>query len=151
MWKSYCSDVDGIAIKSNIERLKESIIGEQSDSFHNRPVKYIDIKTSEIYDANGINLFTFKRPHFSFENELRIILPFAYKNDIGNNQIDGEKVELIPFDHGKKVRISFDKLVEEIYVAPNAPEWFVELLNRLMGFTYKKPIIRSEINKNPSS
>jgi hypothetical protein len=52
MWKSYCSDVDGVAIKSNIERLKESIIGEASDSFHIRPVKYIDMKTAEIYDAN---------------------------------------------------------------------------------------------------
>lgn len=150
MWKSYCSDIDGVAIKSSIEGLKESLIGEESDSFHIRPVKYVDIETANIYDANGINLFTFKRPHFSFENELRVILPFAHTNDIRDNAVEESgAIELIPFDQGKKVKILFDKLVEEIYVAPNSPDWFVDLINRLMRFTYKKPVIRSEINKHP--
>jgi len=146
MWKNYCSEYEGVAIKSNIERLKSSIQGEDKDSFHIRPIKYRDIEKTEEYDANGINLFTFKKLEFSYENELRVILPFAHQNTISEEVIDEEGVELIPYEFGKYVSINFKNLVEEIYIAPLATSWFVELVETLVGLAYEIPILKSKIS-----
>ncbi|ULC59286.1 hypothetical protein MBM09_15430 [Flaviramulus sp. BrNp1-15] len=149
MWKSYCSTEEGIAIKSSIERIQNGIIGDEKDSFHIRPIKYLDVENSINYSTNIINFFTYKRPQFSFENELRIIIPYTHSNDIDKSKLDENDEELIPFEFGKKVKIDFKTLVEEIYISPNATEWFVELVKRIVRLSYNIPIKKSEINKKP--
>lgn len=150
MWKTYCPGTESVAIKSNTEKLKNSLWKYDQDSVHIRPVKYVDVEMEQEYHLNGINLFTFKRPQFSFENELRVIILLMNEPKILTNEYDNHKEYTMKLpEFGKRIHIDFDELVEEIYVSPFSPSWFVELVNRLVSLLFKIPIKQSSINKVP--
>lgn len=146
MWKLYSQSSEGIAIQSTYARLKESIdfksirdeeIGQFVDV---RPVKYIDYKkenTSLIPDR--ISAFLHKRKSFEHEKELRIL--------ISNKAAKTYRFEDV-FESGKTVKVKYDKLIENIYIAPTLPKWFEDLVRDVL----KKygleeiPIVRSTLD-----
>ncbi len=148
MWKSYCDDKEGIAIKTNIEKLKNSIVGDKNDIFEIRPVKYFDIENAKDISINAIDLFTRKRLHFEYEKELRIILPFAHKNKDEKKELTEKGNILVPYEYGKKVFVNLNELISEVYIAPNANTWFVEMIEKIMKVTFDKPVKKSEISKS---
>jgi hypothetical protein len=148
MWDTYCPGNEGVAIKSTIERLKGALWKFDEDRVNIRSVEYIDIENIKKYNLNGIELFTFKRPQFSYENEIRIIImAIGEKESLSFDFNKNKQKKINPPMAGVYVPIDFKILVDQIYVSPNATIWFENLVKRLVGLMYDKKIIRSQVGK----
>lgn len=116
MWKSYSSVKNGIAIKSTVANLRNCYSG--TDTIYIAPVQYIDETTDSSQPAGAIlNTLWFsitKRNVFIQENELRLVY---------QSQSDLDEYEL-PID--------YKRLIQGIYIAPNAEPWFIGLIKKLL-------------------
>ena len=129
MWKLYSSYMDNaIAIKTTYSSLYKAL-GKNPSIYIGR-VKYID------YSKNyaGVNdSFWRKRKSFSYENEVRAII----------------------HDHeckarGKIIECDLDTLIEELYVSPSAPTWFVSLINDVNNkYGLDVEVSPSNLNEQP--
>lgn len=119
MWKLYSENGKGIAIKTSIESLKNSIETVEQDLLvHIGRVKYLDFYDENITPkdcvADGHLSPLLKRASFSHENEIRLFtVP----------EIEYESLrEFEPA--AKSVKININKLIENIYISPYAGEPF---------------------------
>lgn len=167
MWKIYSSNT-GIAIKTDLSKLKEALSIENSKIFEIAKVEYIDYKNDKILQdphyifeiLNKIQtskteqekyailnetfpffvpLLIHKRNAYEYENELRVLTRIIYNN--GENI--GNKV-------GEKCFVNINSLIDEIWISPYAPDWFVTTLRNLLKSKYgiNKPIYKSDLNIN---
>jgi len=140
MWKLYLKSDEGIAIQSTYKKLKKSLIDEES--IYVGVVKYIDYE-SELIDAG--NLFTpflHKRKSFEHEREVRCI---TAKWPPGPDTFSTDSI-----DSGLYIRIDIETLVEKIYIAPSAPDWFTELIKAVVNqYGYSFLIAQSKLDEQP--
>ena len=133
MWKLYLSrNEEGVAIQSTFKKLKSSFVCEE-DVFVGT-VKYIDYETDYIEGDNPNLLapFMHKRISFSHEREVRAL------------------VSVTPEEHGKLLKVDLDALVERIYVAPNAADWFKELVKEVISIYGEKfEVVDSSLSNRP--
>ncbi|WP_339868702.1 hypothetical protein [Pseudohongiella nitratireducens] len=108
MWRLYSSFLDNaLAIRTSYKSLYRSL-GKNPDISIGR-VKYIDFNQS----FAGVNdSFWRKRISFEHEKEVRALI-HDYKNT----------------EAGKLVKCDLTELIEEIFLSPAAPSWFVNLVN----------------------
>jgi len=128
MWKLYGRSNEGICIQSTYSKLKRCFVAEER--VFAGIVKYIDYETEHIRD--GLNLFSpfmHKRISFAHEREVRAVILRHPKSEDDANTLD-LSVETI--EHGTLVEVDLDVLVERIYVAPDAPAWFKELVGSVL-------------------
>ena len=111
MWKLYSGDT-GVAIKSNIDRLKKALRKEEKNLYIAN-VEYIDYKKDFLPEGNLFYLSMFKRKSFESENELRVI--YADFDDLNN----------LNTDKGVYIECDLEQLLEEIYISPYAPAYLV--------------------------
>lgn len=140
MWKLYLKSSEGIAIQSTYSRYKKSIIDDEK--VYIGQVTYIDYDKDGI-DANNIfSPFVHKRKSFEHEREVRgLIAKWPLDRE---NSLDFSKETI---QHGIEIKIDIETLIEKIYVAPNAPSWFTELVdNVIKRYGYKFEIIQSQLN-----
>lgn len=149
MWNLYLKSVEGIAIKTTSGNLKKAF-EECEEPILMSEVKYWDYesKDSELlyeetkneFGGSTINSVIFKRKSFMHENELRLIY----------NTFSFEDMETPPTDFGKSINCNLDYLIDEIVVAPYAPDWFFELVKEV-GTKYgmEKKIERSTLYRLP--
>src|SRR6478672_4643739 len=138
MWKIYQSgEPQGIAVRSTYRRLSESITDERGVQIGT--VTYADYETDLIPD--GIfDSFLHKRKSFDFEREIRAIY-LAQRNDEGWAPVGPP---------GLPITVDLDKLVETVYVSPNAREWFAEVVRDVMARYGKSwPVQYSSIDGDP--
>lgn len=110
MWRLYSSFLDNaIAIQTTYKKLYESLGCDPSIEIGR--VKYIDFKKNYA----GINdAFWRKRKSFEHEREVRaLISDFRCK------------------DEGKLIQCDLDVLIEQVFVSPQAPVWFIHLVNEI--------------------
>jgi hypothetical protein len=51
---------------------------------------------------------------------------------------------------GKAVPIALNQLIENVYVAPSAPDWFAELVRSITArFGFDFPVIHSSLDAKP--
>jgi hypothetical protein len=83
---------------------------------------------------------------FEHESELRAVM---LKKPISSGEIDF-KEETIKKGGGVLIKVNIEELIDKIYVAPNAPKWFYELVNTIVK-RYKPDIeiLPSDINNPP--
>ncbi|MEK8082284.1 DUF2971 domain-containing protein [Pseudomonas sp. XK-1] len=119
MWKLYSENGKGLAIKTSIASLKSSIESIEQDLLvHIGRVKYLDFYDENITPkdcvTDGHLSPLLKRASFSHENEIRLFtVP------------DIEYESLHEFEPtAKSVKISTNKLIEQIYISPYAGEPF---------------------------
>jgi hypothetical protein len=130
MWDLYGADEKSIAIVSTIGRMKEAL-EKVNRSVYLGSVVYVDFycdledldrqtdaKLAQVINrTDGKNAFTkilFKREEFAHENEIRAVFSdMSHFTDEGRNQ---------PLYFN--LFIDVDKLIERIYIAPDAPSWF---------------------------
>jgi hypothetical protein len=129
MWRLYSSYIDNaIAIRTTYKSLYESLGRNPSISIGR--VKYIDFNKS----FAGVNdSFWRKRKSFEHEKEVRALVH------------DHECLE-----KGKAIHCNLETLIEEVYLSPKAPEWFVTLLNdvnKKYGLNVK--VHQSRLNDEP--
>jgi hypothetical protein len=109
LWRIYCPSPEGVAIQTTLDRLKKSIA---------LPVREV------VYGTHGTDgtlpdiaqLVTQKRPMFAYEQEVRIVLVKDFTDPKNPERItSGVDVEWDPEKH-----------LEQVWVHPDAPFWFME-------------------------
>ena len=109
LWRIYCPSPEGVAIQTTLDRLRKSI---------GLPVLQV------VYGVHGTdgrtpdvaNLVTQKRPMFAYENEVRVVLVRDFTDPTNPERMTvGVGVDWDPEQH-----------LENIWVHPDAPFWFME-------------------------
>ncbi len=114
MWKLYAKSNEAIAIQSTYFKLRQCLdqkipIGE---------VKYINYGTDMISDeGNLFNVVLHKRESFSHEHEIRAVTWVARDT----------------LTDGVGIKVELDKLIDQIFVAPTSPEWFKDLVGKVLN------------------
>jgi hypothetical protein len=140
MWKLYAKSNDAVAIQTTYSKLvnalpKKTFIGL---------VNYIDYDNDWLPEGNIFYPFMHKRKSFSHENEVRIV-SMEFPKDEG--KINLSKTN--PRD-GIKIKVNLNKMIEKIYVAPTAPDWYYKLVNQItIKFNLHIEIRYSKLDENP--
>jgi hypothetical protein len=105
-------------------------------------VQYIDYETDWLPDSSLFYPVIHKRKSFEHERELRALFLDSPEDPLTTNNLQ----------EGYRVEVSLDDLIEAVYVAPTALDWFRDLVGAVKGkygFAHK-PIIRSSLGKDPA-
>jgi hypothetical protein len=141
MWKLYLKSDEGIAIQSTYSKLKRSLIDEEK--VHIGVVRYIDYEEEWIDASNLFSPFIHKRKSFEHEQEVRAIVtkwPTGEPADFSKDTINC----------GLKIKTDIKTLVEQIYVAPSAPDWFAELVKAVVTrYGYDFEVVHSRLDDKP--
>jgi hypothetical protein len=141
MWKLYLKSDEGIAIQSTYGKLKRSLIDEEQ--IHIGVVKYIDYEKEWVDAGNLYSPFVHKRKSFEHEQEVRALVtkwPTDEPSDFSKDTINC----------GLKIKTDIETLVEQIYVAPSAPNWFAELVKAVVTrYGYDFEIVHSRLDEKP--
>lgn len=121
MWEIYGRNTNSVALQTTVGRISNSI-DSANLSGHSLLLKPVVYEKSE--DVQGVILyeecFFRKRPHFAFEEEVRISL---------NTYSRVNPTKHTPYGYGLPVLIT--ALIESIYVHPDSSEWFVDVVNSI--------------------
>jgi hypothetical protein len=126
MWQLYCSNTQGMAIRSTYQALCES--------FRNYPrpvyvgvINYIDYDQEFIRDPRSNTLYPLmhKRRSYYHEAELRALVTWqpSFKGTSLKPMWRKPKVTGIP------VPVDLNLLIESVFVAPNAEPWFHKVVD----------------------
>lgn len=144
MWRLYLKSNEGVAVQSSFMRLKNSFICDEQIFLGK--VKYIDYEKDSIFDANNLySPLLHKRKSFKHEQEIRgVITKWPSK---GNGELD---FKLVTIENGVNVKVDLNILIENIFIAPDAPLWLVELANSvIVKYGYNFNVIQSNLNVGP--
>ena len=134
MWKLYAGKQSGIAIKTTFEKLAGSL--ECEDEIYIGKVNYVDYDTTFIPEGNILAILLNKRKSFEHEREIRAI---------ALNSLSSEQ------DVGTYFQVNLSTLIGEVLVAPQAPEWFSELVNSIViRYKLKVPVRASTLSAAPT-
>lgn len=141
MWKLYSYENGGIAIQTTYKRLKESIIDERD--VYLGLVQYIDYDTQYIPVDNFIKPFFYKRKSFEHENEVRLFSHLI--------NLEGElNLEDNIGESGIYIKIDLQTLIEKIYISPESPFWFADLvMSTVKKFGWHFEVNQSKLCDNP--
>ena len=141
MWKSYGKHDGGIAITTNLKRLKAAFLGEPKAVYCGR-ITYIDFDKDIFTQGNMFNAIMRKLLSFSAEVEVLLVVDLEDYSDIENNK---------PKPVGELFPCSLDALVEDIWISPTAPAWLaatVEEISKLAGLN--RAVRRSRLLDKPA-
>jgi hypothetical protein len=160
MWKLYAKSNEAIAVCSSYRKLRDSL----DASCFVGTVKYIDYDHDAISDTGLGNMFVpfvHKRLSFQHEAELRAVIREEFPTVLRDASapefltchtdaslmfdIDSE-----PPDGGKWKPVDLDYLIDEIRIAPDAPEWFRELVSQVVvRYQLAKSVRQSSLDRSP--
>lgn len=137
MWDLYLSSKEGIAIKTNYKKIKNSI-SDRRFSIYSGKVQYIDYKL-EMASSNVFETLFYKRKSFSHENEFRMMV-FADpiindgRNLNGWFSINEEYSGTTELDNegGANISCNISELIDEIFISPSSPPWFKQLVESVL-------------------
>ena len=154
MWKVFSNNNNSIAISTTKQNLIASINSGTRDIYM-KEVEYSDLilkekipidmtrmylgKDETMYINTSIlrgfceeNGLLRKTKYYSYENELRL-----YFEDINNEDIT------------KFIEVNLDILIDEIIISPNCDEWFLDILNDILGkYNIENKVKYSDIRQN---
>ncbi|MCG6207089.1 hypothetical protein LPW26_20785 [Rhodopseudomonas sp. HC1] len=121
LWSVYAPPADGVAIKSTIGRLKESIKND-TRSICIGPIQYIDYDRDHIEPGNMFNPFFRKRRSFEPERELRacFLQSVEKPEDLRNAKAI--------YPSGQDVACDIRTLIERVCISPSAPAWYSDVV-----------------------
>lgn len=150
MWKLYLPKFQGIAIKTNFNRLIDCLEGSRIESTYFlekdqaiwvSKIRYIDYQHDRWfhktdYPYKGLNLltpFVHKRKEFKHENEFRLFI----KTEVTKQNPP----------EGIKVYIPLVKLIDAVILPPNADQGFKdEILKMIAAFNFHFPVRKSNMS-----
>jgi hypothetical protein len=132
MWQLYCSNTQGIAIRSTYQVLCESFRNYPSRVYVGL-VSYIDYDQELIRAPRSNTPLLFntlyplmhKRRSYQHEAELRALVTWS-------PPLTGKSLKAVwrkPKDTGILVPVDLDLLIESVFVAPNAEPWFRKVVD----------------------
>lgn len=142
MWKLYLKSDEGIAVQSRYEKLRDCLIDDEKVLLG--MVKYLDYEVEGIDPRNILSAFVHKRKSFEHEREVRALI---MKWPEGEEELDFSRETI---GDGLKIRVDIERLIERIYVAPSAPDWFAELVSAVIQrYGYEFEVIHSKLDEQP--
>lgn len=143
MWKLYLKSNEGVAIQSTYLKLRESITDDEN--VYLGIVEYIDYEKEWINDGRRGSPYVYKRKSFEHEQEIRAIVLKHPRIGKNGGIIDSETI-----NHGVKIKVDIEQLIENIYVAPSAPDWFSDLVSAIVQhYGYNFNVVRSKLDGRP--
>ena len=141
MWSIYGRSATALAITTTVRQLRNTI--EASRIPHNLAivkVGYVKHWRDPKLKINPYsNVFAYKVKAYEFEKEVRVII------DRFDEDFDSEIT-----DTGMRVQISLDKLLRSIVVAPEAPPWFLSLVEGVAAkYGVEAQVKRSKLAFDP--
>lgn len=115
LWEQYIEASEGVAIRTSVDQL-ERAFSESERELTFGEIEYIDYTLEEIPPGMMPTLYH-KRKSFEHECEFRISF------------LRGENEDL---DGGTYIKVDIDTLIDEIYLAPTAPNWFYDQIERVL-------------------
>ncbi|MGJ6124922.1 hypothetical protein QN239_20355 [Mycolicibacterium sp. Y3] len=123
MWSLYQSgQPQGLAIKSTYKRLTQCFKAETS--IFVGTVSYINYETDIVPNSNLFDPVMCKRKSFEHERELRAVCT--------NAGAGGNDFETYDYPPGIKISVDLNTLIEAVYVSPQAPAWFGDLVRQIL-------------------
>jgi hypothetical protein len=116
MWYAFAPDF-GVAIRTTKGKLIASLKGLDTDEVEIGLVKY-----GEDFTTEPESYAFSKRKHFKRERELRAYTPSRPKY----GRSSGIAIE--PNPAGRCVPVDLRVMIEEVWVAPNSPDWFLTVV-----------------------
>lgn len=114
-WKMYAKEKLGIAIKTNIDRLKNSFKVAEENIYIGE-VRYYDDENPKYKTGNTFYTFLTKNNYYEFESEVRCITSILK---------DDEKTT-------KNIKVDLNELIEDVYISPFAEKsGLIELIEFL--------------------
>ncbi|HEX2925421.1 MAG TPA: hypothetical protein VHP38_04070 [Ruminiclostridium sp.] len=151
MWELYSKAGFGIAVKTTISRLTDSIVIPRGYKMVMSEVNYIDFDTANNTDYiyNELLPFKNKRKEFIYENEFRVIL---YQEKTASELVSGFsdnsslttavshkfkfRLRNLP-EEGIKVKVEPSKIIMEIIASPHMKKYEVKEIQRLLDIINK--------------
>lgn len=144
MWKIFSRSSEAVAIRSSFRKLRSVL---PPNCFVGL-VNYVDYNSTWIPEGNVYEPFLHKRGSFRHENEVRAIID----GSIIDKRPDGTTfINLAaPQENGKHVEVSLEDLIDEVYVAPSAQQWYRELITQVVKrYELKRPVVSSSLDERP--
>ena len=138
MWRLYSRETDGIAIKTDFSSFKKSLTDSQRICVGK--VNYVDYEDHFIPENNSLSSYLHKRQSFEHEREVRAIARITPIKD-GKMDLSQDICDI-----GKYFQVDLSLLIQEVVVAPYAPDWLLELIKSvatrydLMASVKKSPL-----------
>jgi hypothetical protein len=158
MWNEYAPGPEGVAIKSTISALSQSVFCEPQVSCLG-VVRYVDLDTHEMsfHEANQAFERAFlKRLAFAHEHEVRIVT-MNFRGPMCVN-MDGtiptpaeyEGARMNNFENpGLYVRVDLRELIHAIVLSPGSAAWFESLVKRIVSVSgVESPVFRSALSSS---
>lgn len=141
MWKLYAKTNEAVCIQSTFRKLRDGLGSEVRVG----TVRYVDYETERIPESNPLAPFLYKRKSFEYEREVRALLPLTDLRAAATEQLTIEE------KHGCWRKIDLTQFVERIYIAPDAQEWFADLVQQVVN-RYEHnalPVVKSSLATSP--
>lgn len=163
MWKLYLEGPLGVAIKSTVDDLRDSI-DPSAPVKHIREVEYIDYETEVVPEGSLFTTAFIKRKSFNHENEIRAVYGNfdPVKMDVDSNRYEeSENYKLTKLTglkesdfgelpEGEPIDVDLDRLINEIHVSPTADEWFADLVSNVSSkYNQQFKITESHLDQLP--
>ena len=138
LWQLFGGSSNSVAISTNAERVTRMCIGWNESALVTK-VKYIDhFENPDMVIGRYTDPLQFKHEAFEFEREVRVMLP---KQDSWQSNPEGLHRPIS----------DLNELITSVVVAPDAGNWFFELVQDLgQRYGLKAPVRMSQLASLPS-
>lgn len=151
MWQQYSKQESGIAIRSTIDRFIDALDACDEYDVHISPVDYIDFREDDNREGFILKRYLSKRKSYQHEQEVRALFQLndiievetsrALEEDLPMHN-PGQPVQQYPktepyasaldepMPPGRYVPVDLESLIEKVFVAPDAPGWIKETVEK---------------------
>lgn len=133
MWEIYGRGCNVVAVQATVGGIRKSVVTSGMRG-HSLTMKRVDYKKAdEVLGALRYGeCFFIKRPHFSFEKEVRINFD-SYSHENPNKSTP----------NGHKLQVEIDTLIGSVLVHPDSPGWFHDVVNSIkVKYGVRAPVER---------
>src|SRR5665647_2075624 len=154
MWGLYQRDGRGVALRTTWGNLTSSL--RTTWPIRGGAVRYVNYRETVIPSTSLFSRYMHKRESFSHEKEARLLLWSVEGGDPREYEETQDEVEgmvMVPLGAdpvGYAVAVDVDVLAPRIYVAPEAPGWYSELLSKVFArYEFDWPLQQSDLARDP--
>ncbi|HUI91542.1 MAG TPA: AP2/ERF family transcription factor [Chitinivibrionales bacterium] len=141
MWNLYAKTNEAICIQSTYEKLKKLCPSPVKIGI----IQYVDYEKDWIIENDPILPFLHKRKSFEHEQEVRAIYNLS-----GLNSFSDPLPTDTPMESGVWFKIDLKELIDRVYIAPQASDWFYRLVleeSKIHGYSF--PVKKSSLEEEP--
>lgn len=131
MWNIYAPAGEGVAVVTTLERLNSSL-DTSKHLVRGGLVKYVDFDTVVVNESkpNMYEPALLKRNSFSHEKEFRLVHIDNEINLLACKPSTVNEAFKKPYSTGVNIPVELNRFIEKIVVAPTAPKWLYEVIEK---------------------